>query len=121
VKLRNNASEKISGVLTGKYGDIRFEENVSIGPSEVRMVRLNPSTHPALHFANRSYGGPKVTVSLPCMMSEISFKDDNGVVSDKVAFKSGVREMYYTEDNIDAENVHQRKAIDRAWRQLGFP
>ncbi len=121
VKLHNNTDDAISGILTGKYGDIGFEENVSIGPSESRVVRLDPSTHPALHFANPKLWWPKGYGQPNLYDVEISFEDNKGAVSDKVAFKSGVREMYFTEGNMTLKMyVNGRKLIGHGGN-WGFP
>jgi len=119
--LHNSMTETVTGILTGKYGEISFEENVSIGPSESRVVKLNPSTHPALHFKNpklwwpRGYGQPDL------YDVEISFKGIDGVVSDKIAFKSGVREMNFTEENMTLKMyVNGRRLIGHGGN-WGFP
>ena len=37
VRLKNNKSEPVSGTLTGKYGDVTFEQEVSLEPSSTRV------------------------------------------------------------------------------------
>ncbi|RKD90375.1 glycosyl hydrolase 2 galactose-binding domain-containing protein [Mangrovibacterium diazotrophicum] len=98
VSLRNNSSENIEGVLKGNYGDIAFEKNISLKANEVKSVELNPSNCPSLHFENpklwwpKGYGSPN--------LYDVNLKFEvGGTVTDSKEFKSGVREMSYTEEN----------------------
>jgi beta-galactosidase/beta-glucuronidase len=121
VTLNNNKAESVSGILEGKYGDIRFNEKISIGPSESRVVKLNPSTHPELHIKNPKLWWPKGYGEPFLYDVELSFKSENGAVSDKVSFKSGIREMTYNEDNMILNMyVNGRRFIGRGGN-WGFP
>jgi hypothetical protein len=119
--LQNHKSEAVTGILSGSYGDIEFEEEVSLEPSASKVVKLDPSTHPALHFENpelwwpRGYGKPKL------YDVEMVFKTDDGAVSDRSAFKSGVREMAFDEKNmILSIYINGRRFIGRGGN-WGFP
>ncbi|MDD4033374.1 MAG: discoidin domain-containing protein, partial [Bacteroidales bacterium] len=98
VTLNNHKAEAVSGTLSGKYGNIAFEEKVSLDPSSSKVVSLNTSNHPELHFVNpklwwpAGYGAPNL------YDVEMSFKPDGGSVSDQTSFKSGVREMAFSEE-----------------------
>ncbi len=121
VILQNHKAEAVSGILSGRYGDIKFEEEVSLEPSASKVVKLNPSTHPSLHFENpklwwpRGYGEPYL------YDVELVFKTTEGVVSDKSAFKSGIREMAFVEENqILSIYINSRRFIGRGGN-WGFP
>jgi hypothetical protein len=121
VTLNNYNTESVTGVLAGKYGDINFEEKVSLDPSESKVVKLNPSTHPELHFKNPKLWWPKGYGKPLLYDAELVFKEDNGSVSDKIAFKSGVREMTFNEDNLILNMyVNGRRFIGRGGN-WGFP
>lgn len=121
VTLNNHRTESITGILSGKYGDINFEERISIGPSESKVVKLNPSGHPELHFKNPKLWWPKGYGNQNLYDVQLSFKTSDGILSDKVAFKSGVREMTYNEDNqILNIYINGRRFIGRGGN-WGFP
>ena len=120
VTLQNHKSEAIDGTLTGKYGSIRFEEKISLGPSETKVVKLNPSTHTALHFVRPKLWWPKGYGKPFLYDAELAFKTSAGV-SDEVKFKSGVRKMTFTEDNqILNMYINGRRFIGRGGN-WGFP
>jgi len=121
VTLLNHKPESVAGILTGKYGNIEFKEEISLGPSESRIVKMNSATHPSLHFENPKLWWPKGYGEQNLYDVEISFITGDGSVSDKSAFKSGVREMTYTEDN-DILNIYinGRRFIGRGGN-WGFP
>ncbi|WP_297095689.1 discoidin domain-containing protein [uncultured Draconibacterium sp.] len=96
--LRNTSSENIEGVLKGSYGDITFEENISLNANEVQSVKLDPSDYPALHFENPKLWWPKGYGSPNLYDVKLEF-EVAGTVSDVKEFKSGVREMNYDEEN----------------------
>jgi hypothetical protein len=121
VTLQNHKPEVITGTLSGKYGDLAFDQKVSLGPSEIKVVKLDPSTHPVLHFVNPKLWWPKGYGAPNLYDVELSFATDGDVVSDKATFKSGVREMAFNEDN-DILNmyINGRRFIGRGGN-WGFP
>lgn len=120
VTLQNHKAEVVTGTLTGKYGDIKFEEEVSLEPSAAKVVKLNPSTHPSLHFENPKLWWPKGYGEPNLYNVELVFKTDEGV-SDKKEFKSGVREMAFDETNqILNIYINGRRFIGRGGN-WGFP
>ncbi len=121
VTLNNYKAEPVTGTLTGNYGNISFEEKVSIGPSESKVVKVNPLTHPELHLKNPKLWWPKGYGNPSLYDVGLSFKTSDGILSDKVAFKSGVRKMTYNEDNqILNMYINGRRFIGRGGN-WGFP
>lgn len=121
VTLNNLKGETVSGNLTGRFGDIQFEEKVTLGPSGSKVIRLDPSTHPVLHFKNPKLWWPKGYGAPNLYDVELLFVAVDGTVSDKVSFKSGVREMTFNEDNqILNMWVNGRRFIGRGGN-WGFP
>jgi hypothetical protein len=120
VTLRNHKTEAITGTLTGKYGDIKFEQEVSLEPAASKVVKLNPSTHPSLHIKNPKLWWPKGYGEPNLYDVELVFKTADGV-SDKTTFKSGVREMAFDETNqILNLYINGRRFIGRGGN-WGFP
>ena len=120
IKLNNHKAEKVTGKLIGKYGDISFEQEVSIEQSSSKVLKLNPSIIPALHLINpklwwpRGYGNPNL------YNVELIFKTSEGI-SDKKVFKSGVRKMAFDETNqILNIYINGRRFIGRGGN-WGFP
>jgi Exo-beta-D-glucosaminidase Ig-fold domain/Glycosyl hydrolases family 2/F5/8 type C domain/Glycosyl hydrolases family 2, sugar binding domain len=119
--VHNYKNEAFKGILTGSYGPIKFEEQVSVGPSESRLIKLNSSTHPELHFKNPKLWWPKGYGEPYLYDVTLSMKSADGRISDKTSFKSGVREMTFREDNMILNiYVNGRRLIARGGN-WGFP
>jgi len=120
ITLKNHDSAPISGTLKGKYGDIEFNEAVSLAAQESKMLKLDPSTHPEFHITNPKLWWPK-GYGVPNLYDvELSFETAEGV-SDQVKFKSGVREMTHDEnDGILNLYINGRRFIGRGGN-WGFP
>ncbi len=120
VTLLNHINKAVSGTLAGKYGDISFEQEVSLEPLSSNVVKLNPSTHPALHFVNPILWWPKGYGKPNLYNVELIFKTAGGV-SDKKEFKSGIREMAFDDTNqILNIYINGRRFIGRGGN-WGFP
>jgi beta-galactosidase/beta-glucuronidase len=120
VTLRNHKAEKVTGNLTGKFGDASFDQQVSLEPSASKVVKLNPSTNPALHLINPKLWWPKGYGKQYIYNVELVFKTTGGI-SDKKEFKSGVREMAFDETNqILNIYINGRRFIGRGGN-WGFP
>lgn len=120
VVLKNHLTKTVEGKLTGKYGDITFEKNITLNPSESKIVKLNPSTHAQLAFSNPKLWWPKGYGQPNLYDVELTF-ESNGIVLDEDAFKSGVRQMTFDEDDdILSLYVNGRRFIGRGGN-WGFP
>lgn len=120
VTLRNHKSEKISGTLTGKFGETSFEQEVSLEPSSSKVLKLNPSNIPALHLTNPKLWWPKGYGNPYLYNVELVFKTNSGI-SDKKEFKSGIRKMAFDETNqILNIYINGRRFIGRGGN-WGFP
>ncbi|GHU76938.1 hypothetical protein FACS189414_3560 [Bacteroidia bacterium] len=98
VTLKNNTSAPATGKLAGKYGDAAFEQEVSLAANETKVVNFDPSTSPSLKLQNPKLWWP-VGYGAPNLYDvELSFTV-NGNVSDAKKFKSGVRQMTFSEDS----------------------
>ncbi len=95
--LKNHSAETLNGVLKGKYGDVSFEQAVTLQANEVKLVELNPSTTPALHLKNPKLWWPKGYGEPHLYDVNLSFNVD-GKETDRTSFKSGVRQMTFDEN-----------------------
>ncbi|KAA6324019.1 Exo-beta-D-glucosaminidase, partial [termite gut metagenome] len=98
VTLQNHKSEPVIGKLKGTYGEVSFEQEVSLAAAETQVIKLNPATHPSLKLQNPILWWPKGYGDPHLYDVKLSF-DVNGHISDKTQFKSGVRQMTFDEEN----------------------
>ncbi|MGE5420231.1 MAG: glycosyl hydrolase 2 galactose-binding domain-containing protein, partial [Chloroflexota bacterium] len=113
LKLKNTGTERISGQLTGKYGEIELRQEVTLGPSEAQIVRFNSGNHPGLHISNPKLWWPNGYGPQNLYDVTLAFATD-GLVSDKVSFSSGIREMSFSEENMTLNMyINGRRFIGR--------
>jgi hypothetical protein len=121
VTLQNHNAEAVSGTLSGIYGTIHFEKEISLEADETKVVKLDPDSHPSLHMENPKLWWPKGYGSPNLYDVELEFKTAGGAVSDKKEFKSGVREMSYKViDNVLNIYINGRRFVGRGGN-WGFP
>ncbi|HEV2277443.1 MAG TPA: discoidin domain-containing protein [Acidobacteriaceae bacterium] len=95
--LHNLEPQPVSGRLHVKFGNISVEQNIELAPQQIRLVKFNPSTNPALHLRNPKlwwpvgYGDPNL------YPVTIDFTVANQV-SAKTSFEAGIRQFTYSED-----------------------
>jgi hypothetical protein len=120
VALANHDAAPVRGLLRGRFGPAVFEQKVTVGPGATRTVVFEPKTHGALRLKNprlwwpNGYGEPYLyDVSLEFVAA--------GAVSDRKAFKSGVRQLAYEEkDGALRIFVNGRRLVARGGN-WGFP
>jgi hypothetical protein len=118
--LINRDKKDVEGTLEVKFGDIAFNEHVSLKASETRTIKVNPATHAELHLKNPRLWWPKGYGQPYLYDVQITFKSGNKI-SDEIKFKSGIREMRFSEDNqILNIYVNGRRFIARGGN-WGFP
>ena len=92
VDLQNWLDRPVEGLLKGSYGNIRFNQTVSLAAGERKHVRIAPidMKNPHLWWP-KGYGEPYL------YNVEMTFSID-GKESDRTSFKSGIRQMSYNTD-----------------------
>jgi hypothetical protein len=121
VTLRNHSSETVNGTLSGMYGKVAFETEVSLKADEARVVILSPQSNPTLHIENPRLWWPKGYGSPSMYDVNLKFKTPEGAVSDQKEFKSGIREMSYSVTNrVLSIYINGRRFIGRGGN-WGFP
>jgi hypothetical protein len=99
VSLRNSASEAVKGRLSGQFGDRRFEQTVEVPATTTVVVRLDPSTSPALRLPHPRLWWP-VGYGEPNLYDvQLAFDTAPGVRSDAKSFRAGVKQFTYAEEN----------------------
>ncbi len=121
ITLQNHSQEKVTGMLLFNFGEIHLEKEIELEPSETRVVKLDPSEYYQLHMENprlwwpNGYGNPYL------YDVDIEFRAADGKISDKTIFKSGIREMTYSETHqILNMYINGRRFIGRGGN-WGFP
>jgi hypothetical protein len=120
VSLANHEANPVSGTLRGRFGDVPFEQAVTLEASATRSVVLDPSTHRALRLEEprlwwpNGYGEPylyDVTLSF----------ETGGRASDTKSFRTGVRQLTWSEDGGALRTwVNGRRFVARGGN-WGFP
>ncbi|HLY16874.1 MAG TPA: discoidin domain-containing protein [Bryobacteraceae bacterium] len=92
VTLRNHDLQPVSGTLHGRFGDISFDEPVSIEASSAHAVKHSVHLdNPRLWWPN-DYGDPNLYPVI------LRFETADHTVSDAKAFQAGVRQFTYSEE-----------------------
>jgi hypothetical protein len=97
--LRNSAPQPVGGVLHGRFGDVHFEQRVEVPAAATIVVRLDPSSVPALRLSHPRLWWP-VGYGEPDLYDvKLVFETGPGLVSDARSFRAGVRQFTYADEN----------------------
>lgn len=97
VDLVNHHAKGVSGVLRGRFGDVTFEQKVKVEGSATQTVKLDATTHPELRLQNPQLWWPAGYGEPHLYDVELWFEGHGHKTTDKKAFKTGVRQMAYSE------------------------
>ena len=93
----NHTARPFAGTLRGKFGEIAFEEKVSLGANERKVVKVSPATHGQLRVEKPRLWWP-VGYGEPHLHDVELHLEGRGGVIDRKAFKAGIRQMTGSED-----------------------
>jgi hypothetical protein len=119
VTLYNHTAHAVSGVLKGKFGTTDFQQPVALRATETKIVNLDPSSIAALKLKNPRLWWPNGYGKQNLYTVSLAFVTSNGTVSDTKAFKTGVRQMAYTDTGNLKIWVNGRRFIPRGGN-MGF-
>jgi len=97
ITLQNHDTNKIDGTLYGSFGELAFKEPVHLEPMETRIVKLNPENHPELSLKNPKLWWPNGYGQPNLYEVNLKFETTDKKVTDSKSFKTGVRQMTYSE------------------------
>jgi hypothetical protein len=118
--LKNTESKPVSGVLRGKFGDVTFEQSVSLDASSLKTIVIDPSTQPALRLKKPKLWWPNGYGDQDLYPVELKF-ETGGKISDSKSFQTGVRQFTYSEDGGTLRIwINGRRFIGRGGN-WGFP
>ncbi len=98
VLLVNHDSTALSGKLAGKFGNIVFEQSVSLKALETKIVKVDTSANPALKIHNPKLWWPCGYGEQNLYPVELKFITNDNLVSDDKLIKTGIRKMTYSEE-----------------------
>ena len=98
VIVKNHDAAPVKGVLTGKIGDITFEQPVELAANEEKTVTFDPNSFSQLKVQNPRLWWPKGYGSPYLYDANFTFKVGDKV-SDSEDFKVGIRQMTFNENN----------------------
>jgi hypothetical protein len=120
VGLNNHESKPVSGILRGKFGDLAFEQPITLDPSSAKTVVLNPATHPVLRIKNPKLWWPNGYGEQNLYQVELKFETD-GKVSDTKSFLTGIRQVTHSEEGGNLKLwINGRRFVARGGN-WGFP
>ena len=96
--LKNHSSENVNGKLKGKIDNIKFEMPVSLSSSEIKTINLDPTIISSLHIKNPKLWWPNGYGEQNLYDVKLEFISSDGKISDTKEFKTGIREMSYSEE-----------------------
>ncbi len=93
VTLRNQDARQVSGMLRGRFGEMPFEQAVTLDPSSEKTLRLDPVhvQNPKLWWPT-GYGDPNL------YPVQLEFVAADRSVSDTKSFQAGIRQFAYSEE-----------------------
>jgi hypothetical protein len=100
VTLTNTSDQEVSGKLKGSFGETEFEQAVTLASAETKTVNIDPAAHPTLALQNPKLWWPAGYGEPYLYDVKLSF-EANGKTSDAARFKSGVRQMTFSEDSYE--------------------
>ncbi|MBW4026593.1 MAG: beta-glycosidase [Acidobacteria bacterium] len=98
VDLANHHAKPVTGMLRGTFGEIKFEQKVTVPASGRTSVKLSSATHPQLHMTKPELWWPAGYGEPHLYDVELTFEAKDHKVLDRKAFKAGVRQMTWSEE-----------------------
>ncbi len=98
VTLRNHESKTVEGTLRGRFGDVPFEQRVSVEAASAKVVKLDPASNAGLRLKNPKLWWPAGYGDANLYPVEMRFEAAGGGVSDGTHFLAGVRQFAFSEE-----------------------
>ncbi len=118
--LVNHERTQVAGTLRGRFGTAAFELPVTLDAGARKIVKLDPNNAPALRLANPKLWWPAGYGDQNLYDVQLSFVA-GGATSDSKAFKAGVRQFTYSEDDNTLRMwINGRRFVPRGGN-WGFP
>ncbi len=119
VTLYNHSDKDVKGTLTGKFGSAQFGQKVELRPSEQKTFSIDKSANPALHLQSPKLWWPNGYGNQNLYKVSLAFVTADGQTSDAKSFKTGVRQMNYSDTGNLKLWVNGKRFIPRGGN-MGF-
>ena len=98
VDLVNYHPKPVTGTLRGRFGDITFQQRVSIEGSATKKVKLDPTSQPSLRIQKPELWWPAGYGEPHLYDVELSFETSGHKSSSSKKFQAGIRQMSFNND-----------------------
>ena len=121
VTLKNHDRREIKGNLSGSFGKLVFKEPIHLAALETKVVHLNSENHSELSLKNprlwwpAGYGQPNL------YEVNLKFETEDNEVTDTKSFKTGIRQMAYSEKGGELNIWVNGKRFTGRGGNWGFP
>jgi hypothetical protein len=95
--LKNHSDKSVDGKLRGKFGDLKFEFPIELSAGEYKIIKLDSRIINSLHINNPELWWPNGYGNQNLYDVELNFILSDGLCSDTKVFKTGIRELTYSE------------------------
>ena len=95
--MQNHANHAVKGTVKGALGEITFSQEVELQAGEQKQICFNPENTPALRMENPKLWWPNGYGEPYLYNVELAFETE-GKISDEKQFKTGIRQMTWSED-----------------------
>jgi hypothetical protein len=117
--LYNHSLKAVKGILKGTFGTTSFEQAVELRSNEQKTINLDPTTNPSLNLQHPVLWWPNGYGNQNLYKVSLTFITADGKTSDNKTFKTGVREMTYSDTGNLKIYVNGKRFIARGGN-MGF-
>ena len=104
-QVKNGTNQPVKGKLKGQIGDVSFEQDVALAPSEAKDVTFTPDQFSQLVFSNPRLWWPAQMGQPHLYRLNMEF-EANGEVSDRASTEFGIREVTSDFNSVGGRAFH---------------
>jgi hypothetical protein len=98
LSLRNHEARPVTGTLKGKFGDVSFEQPVTLPASGAKSIKVDQASAPGLRIANPKLWWPNGYGPQALYDVNLRFETAAGQPSDGKSLQTGIRQFAYSEE-----------------------
>lgn len=93
--LQNVSDQPQQGILKGTFGNVSFQQAVTLAPNSSQQISLDPKSQPSLHVTRPKLWWPNGYGPQNLYTLHLSF-ETNGTISDRQDINFGIRKITYS-------------------------
>lgn len=111
-ELQNHSTKKVTGIVSGKIGKIKFSKKITLEPNEKNIISFTPQEFKQLKITNPDLWWTYNLGKQPLYKLDMEFKI-NGKISDLTENKFGIREIseYLNEEGYRGYKLNGKKIL----------